>query len=65
MLHVEEARRLLRGVVCAGPTISRPDKERRVDPEATAVHMEWMLPRGARRGNTVFIVPGPSLGALV
>jgi len=56
MITVEEARQRLRGVVCAIPTIFSEDRS--VDLETTTANVQWLLDRGARQGNTIFIACG-------
>jgi dihydrodipicolinate synthase/N-acetylneuraminate lyase len=57
MMTVEQARQTLRGVVGAIPTIFRASG-RSVDLETTTSNVNWILNRGARQGNTMFIACG-------
>ena len=56
MITVEEAKDKFQGVVVPLATIFTQDDS--VDLEATASQVQWLIDRGARRGNTVLLAAG-------
>ena len=56
MLTVEEARQRWRGVVV--PLVTLFTEDGSVDLDGTAAHIEWLISRGARQGNTILLVAG-------
>ena len=57
MITLDETRRLLRGAVLPVVSVFRA-KDRSLDTETTAANVQWIIDRGAREGNTVFLAAG-------
>jgi dihydrodipicolinate synthase/N-acetylneuraminate lyase len=57
MMTLEEARRRLRGAVLPVVTVFR-EGDRALDLETTGANVQWIIDRGAREGNTVFLAAG-------
>jgi 4-hydroxy-tetrahydrodipicolinate synthase len=56
MLSVEDAKDLFRGVVVPLPTMFNQDGS--VDLESTASVVQWLIDRGAKKGNTILLAAG-------
>lgn len=57
MITVDRAKRLLRGAVVPLISVFRA-KDRTLDEETTAANVQWILDKGAREGNSVFLAAG-------